>query len=274
MVGLRVFIVALSLLLTSHALADKPRFGDTLTFYLGGMDHNADVTFSSTRDGRDPVVLDFDDLGMDGSSGTLWLGMEWQFADSWGLNLSYTDYDTDGNITASEDGNFGDIEWTADAALDSYFDLKLFMIDLHWDFINTERTHFGVGVGLHVADIDAGIAFSLDGSVNGEIIEIDSGIESAAVTAPLPNVSLRVGHRFGEKWYLSGTLGYFELKVNDIKGELVTARGALEWRAFENFGFGLGYQYVTINVKEDESDRTNRIDADFYGPVLFVSAGF
>jgi hypothetical protein len=274
MIDLRCLVVALSLLLSSQALADKPKFGDTLSFHLGGMDHNADVSFSSTRDGREPVVLDLDDLGMDKSAGVLWLGLDWQFADSWGVNFSYTDYDGDGIVTASEEGNFGDIEWTADAALDSYFDLKLFIVDFHWDFINTERSHFGVGVGLHVADIDSGIAFSLDGNVNGQVIEIDSGFETATVTAPLPNVSLRAGHRFGEKWYLSGTQGYFDLTVDNVNGELITARGSLEWRAFKNFGFGLGYQYVTIDVKEDESDRQNRIDADFYGPVLFVSAAF
>ena len=238
------------------------------------MDHNADVSYSSTRDGREPVVLDFDDLGMDKDATVVWLGLEWQFFDSWGVSLSYTEFDSDGIVTATEDGNFGDIEWTADAALDSYFDLKLFIVDLHWDFVNTERTHVGVGLGLHVADIDTGISFSLDGLVNGQVIEIDSGVETATVTAPLPNVSLRLGHRFGEKWYLGGTLGYFDITVDDIEGELVTARAVLEWRAFKNFGFGLGYQYVTIDVKEDESDRQNRIDADFYGPVLFVSAAF
>lgn len=113
------------------------------------------------------------------------------------MTLTYTEFDADGIVTASEDGNFGDIEWTLGAELDSYFDLKLFIADFHWDFVNTERTHVGVGVGLHVADIDSGIAFSLDGTVNGEVVEIDSGIETAAVTAPLPNVSLRAGHRFG-----------------------------------------------------------------------------
>ena len=274
MIDLRFFVVALSLLLTSHAFADKPRFGDTLAFRLGGMNHNADVSFSSTRDGREPVVLDFNDLGMDDSASVVWIGMEWQFADSWGVSLSYTDFDTDGLVTASEDGNFGNIEWTADAQLDSYFDLKLFTVDLHWDFVNTARTHVGVGLGLHVADVDTGISFSLDGNVNGEVIEIDSGFETAAVTAPLPNVSLRAGHRFGEKWYLGGTVGYFDITVGDVKGELVTARAMFEWRAFKNFGLGVGYQYVTIDVKEDETDRQNRIDADFYGPVLFVSAAF
>lgn len=82
MVNLKFFVVALSLLLATHALANKPRFGDTLAFRLGGMDHNADVSFSSTRDGREPVTLDFDDLGMDTSAGVIWVGMEWQFADS------------------------------------------------------------------------------------------------------------------------------------------------------------------------------------------------
>lgn len=258
----------------SPTFADKPKFGDTWEFALGGMLQNADFKFSSTRDDRPEVSLDFDKLGLDDDSSTIWAGVDWQFADSWGLGFSYSSYNSDGDVDASEDGNFGDIEWTAAATLESDFDLDLYILDVKWDFINNGKTHMGIGLGLHIADMSAGIGFTLEGNVNGEPVIIESGSESTAVTAPLPNVSLHLGHTFGEKFYLGGTLGYFDLKVNDIKGELVSARAVFEWRAFKNFGFGAAYQYVAIEVKENASDRTNKINADFYGPILFVSASF
>jgi hypothetical protein len=61
--------------------ADKPQFGDTFLFSIGGMTQQANVTFSGTREGLPEVKLDMDDLGMDSSASTIWAGFTWQFAD-------------------------------------------------------------------------------------------------------------------------------------------------------------------------------------------------
>ena len=143
--------------------------------------------------------------------------------------------------------------------------------------MNTERSHLGVGFGLHIADLSTGISALLAADVDGLPVDppIDLGTETASVTAPLPNVFVRAGHRFGDQLYLGGTLGYFDLKVGDIEGELVTARASLEWRPGAGaFGLGVGYQYVDIEVTDDGGSRVNRFNTEFYGPVLFVSAGF
>lgn len=270
----RYALALMGLLLSSGVLADKPKFGDTWAFRAGGMKHNADVTFSSTREGRPEFELDLDKLGMRTDTTTFWVDAEWQFADRWGLNVVYTDFDSDGVETATEAGNFGDIEWSVDAELTSHLDLSLYIVDVTWDFMKTDRSHLGVGVGLHVADLDTGIDFVLEGQINGQPAIIERGTDTTKITAPLPNISLRAGHRFGDHLYLGGRAGYFSLTVGDIDGELVTARANLEWRPQRHFGLGIGYQYVSLDVEDDDGTVRDRYDADFYGPVLFVSAGF
>ena len=78
----------------------------------------------------------------------------------------------------------------------------------------------------------------------------------------------------GEKVYLSGHAGYFSLKYDKYDGELFSIRGALEWRPWRNFGFGAAYQFVDLNLEVDGSSSQEFYDLEFYGPVLFVSAGF
>lgn len=274
---IRSLCLATALLMSPAAFADKPAFGDTFTIGIGGMKHKADSVFRSTREDRFPIDLDMNDLGMDKKATTVWAGFTWQFADSWGISATYAGFDSDGDIAAARDGNFGDIEWGANATLVSELALDLYIVDLTWDFINTDRTNVGVGLGLHIADLSASIDATLEADINGTPIDppIDLGTETAAVTAPLPNVLVRAGHRFGDSWYLSGTAGYFGLKVDNVDGELVSLRGSLEWRPGGGlFGAGLGYQYVDINVEDEGGRRTNEYDIQFYGPILFFQLGF
>ena len=272
--AIRLIALTSSLLLAAQAFADRPGFGDTWTIMLGGMNQTANVEVSSTRTGRPDINLDLDDLGMDDNATTFRAGVNWQFADKWGTSLTYSSFSTDGRETASESGNFGDIEWEADATLSSDYDLDLYIWNLNWNFVNTERTNFGVAAGLHIADISMAIAFEATAIINGQEVVVDSGSESTSLTAPLPNIGLQIGHRFGENLYLSGRAGYFTLKVDDVDGELVTAQAGLEWRPAKHFGVGIGYQYLTIDFDEKESDRKNTLEIDSHGPVLFLALGF
>ncbi|NIP14401.1 MAG: hypothetical protein GWM88_06590 [Pseudomonadales bacterium] len=272
---LKFWAIAAVMLLSSSVLAgESPKFGDTVTLRLGGMIHRADATFSDTRIDRPPVKLDLNGLGMDKRYDSFWAGLEWQFAKRWGLALSYSDFSTDGERTVSEGGNFGDLEWRKDAELVSEMDMDIFIVDVTWDFVKTERSHFGLGVGAHVADFSMEIDLSVEGQIGDDTVVIAGGTETAGITAPLPNISMRGGHRFGDNFYLGGTAGYFSLKVGDVDGELITARGSLEWRPHKRFGLGIGYQFVSFDVKEKKETKQERYDADFYGPIFFVSAGF
>jgi hypothetical protein len=274
MSDLRINVVVAGLLLSAGVLADSPKFGDTVSLRVGGMIHKADATFSSTKEGRPSTELDLNKLGMDKRFNSFWAGLEWQFADRWGLTFSYSDFKTEGNRSASGSGNFGDIEWSLGAELTSDMRMKIYIVDVNWDFLKTERSHLGLGLGAHVADFDLNVDFAAMGQAGDDIVVVDRGSETAAITAPLPNISVRGGHRFGENFYLGGTAGYFALKVGDIDGELVTARGSLEWRPHSRFGLGVGYQFVSFDVKEKKETKQERYEADFYGPIFFVSASF
>ena len=72
-------------------------------------------------------------------------------------------------------------------------DLDLHIVDLHWDSINSERSHFGVGVGLHIADLSTQIVAVVEADIDGVPVDppIDLGTSSAGIAAPLPNISVR-----------------------------------------------------------------------------------
>ena len=119
--GARLISAVVCLLLSAAAAAEKPRFGDTLSFSLGGMNHRGEASFSSTAEGSITDILEFNDLGVDDRTKVVWGDLTWQFAERWQISLNYSSFDASGFRSATKDGNFGGIDWEVGAALTSKF---------------------------------------------------------------------------------------------------------------------------------------------------------
>ena len=273
---MRLIITVVCLFLASTALADKPRFGDTFSFSLGAISNKASGTFSSTNDGEPVSKLKLSDLNMGDATTKLWGDFSWQFAERWRVGVNYSAFDDKGSDVAEVSGNWDDIEWSAGATLDGKVGLKLYIVDINWDFLKTDNAHLGIGAGLHVADLDFRIGATGHLIIDGEEFDIDLGSEAVDVTAPLPNLNLSGGYMIGDSIYLSGSVGWFSLNYDKYDGSLTSLRANVEWRPFKsrNIGFGAAYQYIDLDLKVDQSTRKDRYNIDFQGPVLFISAGF
>ena len=267
-------LFSVAMLMPISAQAEKPRFGDTISLSAGGMLHRGTGEFASTRADATLDRLSFSDLGLSEETRVFWTDFTWQFTNRWQVSLTYTSFDADGLQTASESGNFDDLEWEIGARLATDFELRLYIADLTWDFLKTERSHLGLGVGVHAADLNLELLLEVTGSVDDESGEVEVRSEQASVLAPLPNLSLAGGHSIGDKLYLSGQLGYMSLSYDKYDGELLSARGQVEWRPRKNFGLGFAYQYVDIDITVEEELATELYDFRFYGPILFLSVGF
>lgn len=260
-----------SLISAGTAFAARPGFGDTLTLGIGTLWSQSDATFAYTLDGLPETELDLSDLGMKDSDTVLWLGGKWQMTDRLHLGASYSSFEADGSNTAAFSGDFGDVTFITGADLTSHFESELYIVDLGWDFVKTEDAHLGLGVGVHVADLSFELGAVVDLPLGGTL---DLGVDTAEVTAPLPNATLSGGMMIGEHLYLHGAAGYFSLNYKDYDGQLLSARAALEWRPFKRLGVGAGYQYVNLNLKVDDSNSDEEYDLDLYGPLVFLSVGF
>jgi hypothetical protein len=256
------------------AMADKPRFGDTLTISVGGMNHRGKAQFASTRPGAPVTKLSFTDLGFDDETSVFWGDVTWQFAERWQFRLNYSSFDADGLREARESGNFGDLEWSVGARLTSDFDMRLYIADVTWDFIKTDRLHIGAGVGVHAVDLNLDMLLEVEGSIGGAGGGTEFALETASVLAPLPNVSLGGGYRLADQLYLSARFGYLSLSYDKYDGRLFSARGAVEWRPVKRFGVGLAYQHVDVDLEVDDTTKQELYDFEFRGPVVYASVGF
>lgn len=271
---LRTLLSLITLLFVQAAFADKPRFGDTLTVGLGGMKHRGNATLAATRPDAPVDELTFTDLGLTDETEVFWGDFAWQFAERWKFRLNYSSFDATGERVQTTGGNWDDLEWGVGARLSTDFEMELYIADLTWDFLKTEKGHMGVGLGLHAVDLDLGVLLEVGAEIGGEGGFIPVDADATSVLAPLPNVSLSGGYLIADKVYLSGSLGFFSLEVDKYDGSLFSARAAVEWRPWEHFGLGAAYQYVELELDVDRDSKQEYYDFEFYGPILFLSVGF
>ena len=183
----------------TSAWAEEQTFSSPLdnrvTIYGGAQIYNAEGKFKNTEEGQPDVSVDMDDLGLDETKVSPAAGAILNFWERrLSLRFDYFGYHDDANAKA--DFSF---DWDGDtipvgADLDSNLDLDLYVINLSYNFYRSDRATFGVGLGVHLADVDLGIT----GTVNGVVVA--SG--DADVLAPLPNIYVNGAYAFTEQFLL------------------------------------------------------------------------
>jgi hypothetical protein len=258
----------------TNAWAEEQTFKSPLdqrvTFYGGAQFYQADGKFGYIKEGQPDIKVDLDDLGLADDEVSPIVGAIINLGRRWTLRLDYFGYHDDASATADFEFEFDDVIYPVGASLDSSLDLDLYVVNLSYNFIRTDRARLGVGVGVHLADID----IEISGKTNAGPIETDLGTGAAEVLAPLPNLYIMGAYAFTDKFLLRGGGGGMSLSYGDWDGSLFFANAFLEYWPWKNVGFGAGYRYLTANVEYDPGHKKETYDFDLPGPVFYVTAGF
>ena len=81
-------------------------------------------------------------------------------------------------------------------------------------------------------------------------------------------------YAFTPKLSVEGSVGWFGLDYNDYSGNLLALTANLEYRVTRHFGVGVGYNYFDMDLTIDQSNRKDKYDLKYKGPILYMSAGF
>ena len=241
-----------------------------LTIFGGIQIYQAKGEFSSNKKGRPEIEVDLDDLDLNENELSPIVGAIFNFGKRWSLRLDYFGYHDDSKTTAEFDFEFEDLVVPVGARIDSNFDLDVYVANLTWNFINSGQARFGIGVVVHVADIDLEISGKI--FVAGNEILLGEGDED--LLAPLPNIYASGAYAFTEKFIIRYGGGWMSMGYGDYDGKLVFANAFLEYWPFQYAGFGLGYRYVAADIKYDTGKKTEKYDIKLPGPVLYVTFCF
>jgi hypothetical protein len=124
-----------------------------------------------------------------------------------------------------------------DAAVALAFDIRTLAVDYTYYPWVKERWAAGFGLGFRVMALET--VLSMDGR------ELEAQVDG---TAPLPYVNFEYRRAFGERWRLKAQLGWFEVRVGDIKGGQHLGRLAGEYIIGKRWGFGAALNFSEVDV--------------------------
>lgn len=256
------------------AWAGEPSFNNVLhnqfNIFAGAQLYQAEGKFSSNKDGRPTTSVDLDDLGLDDNLVTPAFGAHFNFGKKWTMRLDYFGYHDDANNTAEFDFDFGNGIFPIGAELYSNLDLDVYVINLAYNLYSTERGKFGVGLGVHLADIDIKVSSQI--KVDGSNIPVQE--DAIDFTAPLPNLYMAGAYACTDRFLLRYGGGWMSLNYDDYEGQLFFANAALEYWFFQNAGLGFGYRYLKVDIDYDPGNKKEKYDVKLPGPMIYAIFGF
>ena len=252
-------------------------FGSKYTVFLGGFFPHVDATFSlnPSRGGSGKDVSFEDDLGMDKSTSSVWVGFTWRFKPRHQFQAEWFQLNRSGETSAGREFPVGDTTVFAGASLSSKMDLNLGRLTYGYSIIRDDKFDLSFLVGAHVATtkvtVSAAGAISVDGvpKLGGSSTE-----SSSTITFPLPHLGGQFSYKFSPKWTAQLTVLAFALDVNDYSGSLLEVDGTVGYQLSKRFGIGTGLKYFNLNLQAQKSRGGAEFNYQFFGPAVFGYATF
>ena len=197
------------------------------------------------------------------------LNFGWRFGEKWQLDGQY--FETSGGRSAilDEDVEWNDVVFGQGTGIAAGQDFALIRVFFARRFESkNEQQEFGIGGGLHWMELGA--------FIEGNIIISGGGTafrrESVRAQAPLPNIGAWYTYSISPRWAFKGRLDWFGASIDDYSGTLTNLALGVNYQMFENFGIGLSYNDLNLDVSIKKSDWRGNAELSYKG--LFAAATF
>jgi hypothetical protein len=230
----------------------------TWEFALGGylMTYDSSLRVDSDALGRGTEIDMEDDLGFDKNLDTFRFDANWRFLPRHRASFSVYRYSRDATRTINRTIQYGDQVFVINTTISSEFDMTVYKASYAYSAIQNAEFDLSLSAGLHLMDFKTSIAVTGLGAS-----------ESAELLAPLPVLGIRGAWAITPSVFLKANVDVFAISIDDTSGRFTDALVALEYNAFEHFGFGIGYNRVYMNIKAEGDKFKGEIGAG-YGAVM------
>jgi len=261
-------LIALALLVAFSAVdakagvsVDESKVLDRWTFIVGGFLTGLDTNIRlDSPNGNFGTTINLeDDLGFSSSESVPRLDLAVILGKRHQISVGYFKTDRDSSTTLTTDIEWGDETFPIGIDIGAFYNTEFITLGYTYWFYSSETTALGVSGGITQASVGAGIGVSL----LGQGFEAEDDL-STDVPVPLLGFSART--YLGKKFVLNGVLGYISFNLDDWEGSVASALVSVDYRAWKNFGFGLGYSYSSYDV--------DALASDFLGKFEYTISGF
>jgi hypothetical protein len=202
-------------------------------------------------------------LGLDTSLTTWAAGVMYRPGESLRhqLDFSYIAYNRKGSGTLSQDIEIDGVVYPVGSQISSVFDFDIIRGTYSYALLQDERMRIAVGLGIYAVPLKYNLDVTTVGP--GGVL---TRIEGADTTVPLPSLALRADFQLVPKLFLDASINAMYLEISNFKGSMVDVNLSLEYRPWQHFGFGLGYNGMSMKV-EGENGNSSYPGINFVGTV-------
>ena len=217
------------------------------------------------------TVIDFEStLGMDDKDLLPLVFAYYRVAKKHRISFQYFRLERRGDSVAEGAIRFGDEVFPANLPLSSYFNVDVYTLGYSYSFIHDEKKELAISVGVQIQDIEVGIA----GNLGPGLLRSESD-----VMAPLPTFGGSFDYAISDKWIFTSLIGVFGIEIDfgdesKFSGKILQINTGIKYKAFNNVGFALQYNYFYVDVDVKDSDWVGLLNYEYRGPVLAVSIYF
>jgi hypothetical protein len=164
---------------------------------------------------------------------------------------------------------WGDQVYELNATVETDFDTDVYKVGWAYTLFKKPRFAFGISAGVSAFDLAGsirGIAAAGGGQGSAEFQEE----EAEELLAPVPVIGIHGVGSLRRDLILRAHGQFFTYDDGEWDVEFVDYLVALEYIPFEHVGFGLGYDWFSIEYRQDKYDL--RADYEFEGVTVFVRA--
>ncbi|WP_129646901.1 hypothetical protein [Peristeroidobacter agariperforans] len=248
----------------SESIPDHPMLSDA--WYLGAgalwAESNVTANLNSGAIGAGALIDFEDDMGLDESSIIGLFDARWHFTRRWQLEVEYFKLDRDNEKQVQRVIDWGDLNVPIDGVAKGTFNIEDFRVSIGYSFFRTKDKEVGVGLGAHVAKLEAGLSTQNFGS------------DFASQTAPLPFLTLYARMALTDRWLLSMRVDRLSLDTGDIDGKVFSSGVDVIYQPWRHFSVGLGFRDINFQVSSTSDDWRGKAQIQQSGPALFFATSF
>lgn len=204
-----------------------------------------------------------DTFGMDDQLNKGTMEMMLRLRDRHRLRVDFFKLTRHGDAVLTQGLRFGDDTYFVNDRVVSDLDLRMLGLTYTYSVIRAERFEFGVGLGLHLVQAEGLGSVPLRG--------LSQDFDAAG---PFPTIAVDGTYRVTKRFSINAHAQYFGIGIDDVNGSLGVYHADVQFRAWKNLAFGLGYTKTAVSVDSTDPDFTGRLAIDVTGPEAFVSVSF
>jgi hypothetical protein len=230
-----------------------------------------DIELSINGQSTDNLKFDFDERTQLSQSDSRFSGnLRWRFGEKWSVAVQYFDSSDSTRAELTEDIVWKDFVFKQGTFATAGIDITVARLFFGRKFSTGPRHEFGLGAGLHWLEIAPFIEAEL--LVNDQ----SSGVyrDSVSASAPLPNIGAWYTYAFDSKWLVETRLDWLSASFEEYSGSLWNAAAGIQYQAFRHLGFGLQYQFFSLDVDIDKDDWRGGAELRFNGPFLSATVNW